>query len=102
MKAPQVYPLLLMDLHAPNWALPLGQDPQAMTVASLPLWIGVGALGVGNTLSDPLPSHSNRKRVMSILGLAALILNHKYVCNLLNNLDFLAISEHWLHDFNLH
>ena len=28
--------------------------------------------------------------------------NHKYICNLLNNLDFLAISEHWLHDFDLH
>ena len=77
-----------------------------MAVANLPLWVGAVFLSAGSTFTDPLPSLCNGERVdinprIGYLNVRAIKVNHNSVCKLLNKLDFLAILEYWVHEFDL-
>ena len=66
-------------------------------------------LSVGSHLAGPPSSRSNEEGACSpkllrlgCLNVRGIKANNDYVANLLGDLDILAISEHWLHSYDLH
>lgn len=65
----------------------------------------MGLQVVGDSYQKPLPlisPNSNVGCVVGCLNVRGITPNHNFVYKLLSDLNILATSEHWLHDYDPH